>query len=78
MKNLKQALLAAALIAGAPLYAQKDAPEIKFDSVPNALQLPAGIYLGEVAGVAVISLLSGVGSSAAAGPGASGLTSAAP
>ena len=52
MKNLKQALLAAALIAGAPLYAQKDAPEIKFDSVPNALQLPAGIYLGEVAGVA--------------------------
>ncbi len=55
MKNLKQALLAAALIAGAPLYAQKDAPEIKFDSVPNALQLPAGIYLGEVAGVATNS-----------------------
>jgi DNA-binding beta-propeller fold protein YncE len=55
MKNLKQALLAAALIAGAPLYAQKDAPEIKFDSVPNALQLPPGIYLGEVAGVATNS-----------------------
>ncbi|HTM15165.1 MAG TPA: peptidyl-alpha-hydroxyglycine alpha-amidating lyase family protein [Bryobacteraceae bacterium] len=55
MKNLKQALLAAALIAGAPLYAQKDAPEIKFDSVPNALQLPANIYLGEVAGVATNS-----------------------
>ncbi len=55
MKNLKQALLAAALIAGAPLYAQKDAPEIKFDSVPNALQLPAGVYLGEVAGVATNS-----------------------
>jgi DNA-binding beta-propeller fold protein YncE len=55
MKNLKQVLLAAALIAGAPLYAQKDAPEIKFDSVPNALQLPAGIYLGEVAGVATNS-----------------------
>ena len=55
MKNLKQALLAAALIAGAPLYAQKDAPEIKFDSVPNALQLPAGTYLGEVAGVATNS-----------------------
>jgi len=55
MKNLKQALLAAALIAGAPLYAQKDAPEIKFDSVPNALQLPAGLYLGEVAGVATNS-----------------------
>ena len=55
MKNLKQALLAAALIAGAPLYAQKDAPEIKFDSVPNALQLPANVYLGEVAGVATNS-----------------------
>jgi DNA-binding beta-propeller fold protein YncE len=55
MKNLKQTLLAAALIAGAPLYAQKDAPEIKFDSVPNALQLPAGMYLGEVAGVATNS-----------------------
>jgi DNA-binding beta-propeller fold protein YncE len=55
MKNLKQALLAAALMAGAPLYAQKDAPEIKFDSVPNALQLPPNIYLGEVAGVATNS-----------------------
>jgi DNA-binding beta-propeller fold protein YncE len=55
MKNIKHALLAAALIAGAPLYAQKDAPEIKFDSVPNALQLPAGTYLGEVAGVATNS-----------------------
>jgi len=55
MKNLKQALLAAALIAGAPLYAQKDAPEIKFDSVPNALQLPPNIYLGEVGGVATNS-----------------------
>lgn len=55
MKNLKQALLAAALIAGAPLYAQKDAPEIKFDSAPNALQLPPNIYLGEVAGVATNS-----------------------
>jgi DNA-binding beta-propeller fold protein YncE len=50
-----QALLVAALIAGIPVYAQKDAPEIKFDSVPNALQLPAGMYLGEVAGVATNS-----------------------
>jgi DNA-binding beta-propeller fold protein YncE len=47
--------LAAALMACAPLYAQKDAPEIKFDSVPNALQLPPNIYLGEVAGVATDS-----------------------
>jgi DNA-binding beta-propeller fold protein YncE len=55
MKNLLQAVLATALIGGIPVYAQKDAPEIKFDSVPNALQLPAGLYLGEVAGVATNS-----------------------
>ena len=51
MKPLMQTLLAAALIV--PAYAQ--VPEIKFDSVPNALQLPAGLYLGEVAGVATNS-----------------------
>ena len=34
---------------------QSPAPEIKFDSVANALQLPAGLYLGEVAGVATNS-----------------------
>jgi DNA-binding beta-propeller fold protein YncE len=55
MKRLMQALLAATLIAGVPANAQKDAPEIRFDSVPNALQLPAGIYLGEVGGVATNS-----------------------
>jgi len=55
MKRLMQALLAAALIAGAPAYAQKEAPEIQFDSAPNALQLPAGVYLGEVGGVATNS-----------------------
>ncbi|MGA2212136.1 MAG: peptidyl-alpha-hydroxyglycine alpha-amidating lyase family protein [Bryobacteraceae bacterium] len=54
MRRLIQALLAAALIAGVPLSAQK-APEIRFDSVPNALQLPAGLYLGEVGGVATNS-----------------------
>src|ERR1041384_3680675 len=54
MKYLKQALLAA-LIAGIPANAQKEAPEIRFDSVPNALQLPAGTYLGEVGGVATNS-----------------------
>jgi DNA-binding beta-propeller fold protein YncE len=48
-----EALLAAALIAGAPAFAQ--APEIQFDSAPNALQLPAGTYLGEVGGVATNS-----------------------
>jgi DNA-binding beta-propeller fold protein YncE len=53
MKYLTPALLAT-LIAGCPASAQ-DTPEIKFDSVPNALQLPAGLYLGEVSGVATNS-----------------------
>jgi DNA-binding beta-propeller fold protein YncE len=55
MKHLIQALLAAALIAGAPANAQGNAPEIRFDSAANALQLPAGLYLGEVGGVATNS-----------------------
>lgn len=54
MKNLMQAVLTATLVAGVSAIAQ-NAPEIKFDSVPNALQLPAGIYLGEVGGVATDS-----------------------
>jgi DNA-binding beta-propeller fold protein YncE len=55
MKFFIQALLATALIAGVPANAQGDAPEIRFDSASNALQLPAGIYLGEVGGVATNS-----------------------
>lgn len=55
MKRITQALLTAALITGAPVFAQKSAPEINFDSAPNALQLPANIYLGEVGGVATNS-----------------------
>ena len=35
--------------------AQSGAPEIRFDSAPNPLQLPAGTYLGEVGGVATNS-----------------------
>jgi DNA-binding beta-propeller fold protein YncE len=54
--KLKMHTLTAMLFAGAiatvPLAAQN---EIKFDSVPNALQLPAGVYLGEVGGVATNS-----------------------
>src|SRR5438105_15083238 len=42
------------LIAVAPLFAQNNAPEIRFDSA-DAVQLPAGLYLGEVAGVATNS-----------------------
>jgi DNA-binding beta-propeller fold protein YncE len=53
MKLVTQTLLLMALIAGVVANAQ--APEIRFDSVPNALQLPANIYLGEVGGVATNS-----------------------
>jgi len=53
MKHFAQALLTATLLAGVSANAQ--APDIKFDSVPNALQLPAGVYLGEVGGVATNS-----------------------
>src|SRR3974390_651077 len=55
MKRMKQALWAATAISGVPAIAQREAPEIRFDSVPNALQLPAGLYLGEVGGVATNS-----------------------
>src|SRR5271168_3532647 len=30
-------------------------PEIRYDSVPNLLKLPADLYLGEVSGVAINS-----------------------
>ena len=55
MKRLMQALLSASMIAGVPANAQGDVPEIRFDSVANALQLPSGLYLGEVGGVATNS-----------------------
>ena len=48
-------LLGAVLMAGSGLVAQNEAPEIKFDSVPDALHLPPGTYLGEVGGVAANS-----------------------
>ena len=48
-------VLAFFLCAPLALLAQQGAPEIPFDSVPNALKLPAGMYLGEVSGVAVNS-----------------------
>ena len=50
---MMRALLGAMLTAA--LLAQGEAPEINFDSLPNHLQLPAGIYLGEVGGVATNS-----------------------
>src|SRR6202521_1131117 len=38
-----------------PAYAQQNAPEIQFDSVPDYPTLPPGMNLGEVPGVAVNS-----------------------
>src|SRR6202162_3146986 len=48
-------VLAFLLCAPLALVAQQGAPEIPFDSAPNALKLPAGMYLGEVSGIAVNS-----------------------
>ena len=42
-------------LAQSPAPAQSQAPEIQFDSVPNALQLPPGVLFGEVGGVATNS-----------------------
>jgi DNA-binding beta-propeller fold protein YncE len=57
--NLTFKILSVTFVAGVlaadPAFAQSPPPEIKFDSVPNAIQLPAGLYLGEVAGVATNS-----------------------
>ncbi len=53
--NLLAATLMAGMIATVPAAAQSAVPEISFDSVANALQLPAGLYLGEVGGVATNS-----------------------
>jgi hypothetical protein len=53
--NILTATLMAGAFVAALASAQSTAPEIKFDSVANALQLPAGLYLGEVEGVATNS-----------------------
>jgi DNA-binding beta-propeller fold protein YncE len=53
------ATLIAAATAAVPVSAQSSpqgaAPEISFDSAPNPLQLPVGVYFGEVGGVATNS-----------------------
>src|SRR5215471_11989074 len=44
------------LCVSSSLFAQQpQVPEIEFQSIPDALKLPADIYLGEAAGVAVNS-----------------------
>lgn len=55
MKRASHAMLALSLIPLVPSYAQKEAPEIRFDSAADPLQLPPGLYLGEVGGVATNS-----------------------
>jgi sugar lactone lactonase YvrE len=47
--------LTATVIAGAMTLLPAAAQEIKFEAVPNAIQLPAGLYFGEVGGVATNS-----------------------
>jgi hypothetical protein len=44
-----------AALSSLPAAAQSNVPEIPFDSVPNFLQLPTDMHLGEGAGVAVNS-----------------------
>ena len=51
---MKRSILLA-FAGGIVALAQSNAPEIKFDSVPNAVQLPTGTYMGEVGGVATDS-----------------------
>ncbi len=52
MKSCAMAWLA---LLGGCAFAQQPVAEIPFDSTPNFLKLPADMYLGEVAGVAVNS-----------------------
>ena len=52
---MKITLVACCLLLGNLLSAQSVAPEIPYRSVPDFLKLPPGLYLGEVAGVAVNS-----------------------
>src|SRR5262245_30206789 len=55
MKRFLPLLLAASCLAGFPATAQNTAPEIAFDSAPNALTTPDDVYLGEIGGVATNS-----------------------
>jgi hypothetical protein len=48
-------LLVLSMLLASPLFAQQNAPELAFDSVPNFFKLPPGMNFGEVPGVAVNS-----------------------
>lgn len=55
---MKRYALAVLMCLALPLLSagqEQAVPEIPYESVPNLLQLPAGMYLGEAAGVAVNS-----------------------
>jgi hypothetical protein len=55
---MKRSVLFLLFSLALPLFVlgqQQSIPEIPYDSTPNLLQLPADLYLGEVAGVAVNS-----------------------
>ncbi|HEY2844399.1 MAG TPA: peptidyl-alpha-hydroxyglycine alpha-amidating lyase family protein, partial [Bryobacteraceae bacterium] len=60
MKGYPSSIVAAALLLAGSAFAQTKAkaqnvPEIPYESVPNFLKLPAGLYLGEAMGVATNS-----------------------
>ena len=48
-------LVATFMLLSPAALAQQSAPEIRFDSVPDALKLPPDLHMGEAAGVAVNS-----------------------
>src|SRR5262245_46206368 len=54
-RTAKLWLIAAVLLAATPLIGQNTIPEIPYDSAPNFLKLPDGLYLGEAVGVATNS-----------------------
>src|ERR1700684_2405275 len=60
MRRFLPFCLALVLLSGGSLFAQTKAkaqnvPEIPYDSVPNFIKLPPGLYLGEAMGVATNS-----------------------
>src|ERR1700721_4648669 len=53
--KIKLFVLFLCAVVTSPSFAQKNAPELAFDSVPDFFKLPAGVNFGEVPGVAVNS-----------------------
>jgi hypothetical protein len=53
--TMRDFLIGLLVFLAVPALAQQSAPQIAYDSVPNALKLPADLYMGEAAGVAVNS-----------------------